>query len=321
MKTAIEYLGKVGISVEDWDINRAYEPRVFTVDYSTWIAYISRKFVPVGIELTDGNYWKPFARIEQHLALDYNDFKEKIETDMTRLTLLVESFLKSSPYGAALDNKFGNDEYIGINQKVITNAINKVWSKLEDITGESLQGINMTVTPDFFISEDGADIHVTANTVETNGIFEHIAFYGNGELIAEADNVDYFEFDHHIDETTVIKCVAKIMGVEYERQHIVTHYNSFWLGAGATYNDIMDQSHVIPITNGMRGAYDITVAAGQHIIVVVGNTLAGGFLRADMNGFEIPFTESTITKDGVSYKVFTSENTYNAGTYNIDING
>ena len=223
--------------------------------------------------------------------------------------------------GWAVSNEFGDDPHIGISQKALTAAFNRLWSKLEDMTGEALQGINMIVTPDYFISETGADVHITANTVETNGIFEHIAFYGNGTLFAEADNVDYFGFDHHIDETTVIECVAKIMGIEYTRQHIVTHYNSFWLGAGATYNDVMNVSHVIPITNGMRGAYDIDVAAGQHIIVIVGASLAEGFLRADMNGFEIPFTETSITKDGVAYRVFTSVNTYNAGVYNIDING
>ena len=221
----------------------------------------------------------------------------------------------------SLSNSFGDGETVGINQKVLTQAINKLWQKLEDMTGEVLQGINMVVTPEYFISEDGTDVHITANTVNTTGIFEHIAFYGNGALIAEASNVDYFEHDLHIDETTVIMCKAKILGVEYTRQSIITHYNSFWLGAGSTYSDIMDVEHVIPITNGMRGAYNVNVAQGQHIIIIVGESLAGGFLRADLNSVEINFTESTVTVDGKNYKVFTSEEVYSAGTYNIDING
>lgn len=223
--------------------------------------------------------------------------------------------------GIAVSNEFGTDPHISISQKTMTDAINKLWQKLEDMTGEVLQGISMVVTPDYFISEEGCDVHISANTVETNGIFEHIAFYGNGSLIAEADNVDYFEYDTEITETTIIKCVAKIMGIEYTRQQIVTHYNSFWLGAGSTYSDIMDVEHVIPITNGMRGAYDVDVAQGQHIIIIVGESLSGGFLRADLNSVEINFTESTVTVDGKNYKVFTSEEAYSAGTYNIDING
>ena len=223
--------------------------------------------------------------------------------------------------GIAVSNEFGSNSHIGVSQKTLTEAFNKLWQKMEDMTGEVLQGISMSVTPDYFISEDGCSVHISANTVETNGIFEHIAFYGNGSLIAEADNVDFFEYDTEIEETTIIKCVAKIMGIEYTRQQIVTHYNSFWLGAGNTYSDIMDVEHVIPITNGMRGAYDVDVTQGDHIIIVVGESLAGGFLRADMNSVEIQFTESTVAVEGNIYKVFTSENAYTAGTYNIDING
>jgi len=178
----------------------------------------------------------------------------------------------------------------------------------------------MQVTPEYYIGETGADVHITANTVDTNGIFEHIAFYANGALIAEASNVDYFEHDLHIDETTVIMCKAKIMGVEYTCQSVITHYNSFWLGAGSTYTDIMDVDHVIPITNGMRGAYDVNVADGQRIIIIVGDSLKDGFLRADLNSVEIPFTETSVTVDGKGYKVYTSE-PWSAGSYNIDING
>jgi hypothetical protein len=203
----------------------------------------------------------------------------------------------------------------------LTGAFHKVWSTLENITGELYEGISMVVTPEYFISEEGATVHISANTVNTNGTFEHIAFYANGVLIAEYSDTDFVEFDHYINETTVIKCVAKIMGIEYDRQSIITHYNSFWLGAGSTYSDIMDVEHVIPITNGMRGAYDVDAAQGQHIIIVVGESLAGGFLRADLNSVEINFTESTVTVDGKNYKVFTSEEAYSAGTYNIDING
>ena len=115
-------------------------------------------------------------------------------------------------------------------------------------------------------------------------------------------------------------CKAKIMGVEYTRQSVITHYNSFWLGAGNVYSDIMDVEHVIPITNGMRGAYDVHVEEGQKIIIIVGESLANGFLRADLNSVEIPFTESTVTVDDKNYKVFISE-PWVAGDYNIDING
>lgn len=223
--------------------------------------------------------------------------------------------------GIATSSEFGDNPYISVSQKTLTDAFTKIWSKLEDITGEALQGIYMVVTPEFFVSETGADVHISATTVETNGKFEHIAFYLNGELLEETDDVEIMELDAHIDETTIVKCVAKIMGIEYTVQKAITHYNSFWLGASTAYTNIMDEAHLIPIENGMRGAYDVNVAEGDYIFVIVGDTLKDGFIRADLNGFEIPFEESETIVDGVKYRVFTSENEYQAGTYNIDING
>ena len=83
----------------------------------------------------------------------------------------------------------------------------------------------------------------------------------------------------------------------------------------------MKNSNLRPVANGMRGAYNIDLASGQKIIIVLGTSLREGFIRADINGVEIAFVETTQTVGGNTYKVLTSENTYQAGTYNIDING
>lgn len=229
----------------------------------------------------------------------------------------IDSFNK---HGVSVSNEFGSDPHIGISQKTLTDAFNKVWQKIEEITGEVLQGFSMVVTPEYFVSEDGCNIHISVNTAETNGVFEKLSFYINGTLVTEAENVDFFEYDTEITETSVVKCVAKIMGVEYPRQQIITHYNSFWLGAGTSYTDVMQVTNIIPITNGMRGAYNVEVKEGQSIIIVVGDSLRARFIRADLNGVEIQFTETSVTVGDKQYIVLKSE-PWNAGTYNIDING
>lgn len=327
MKQNKDDLGVCGIIVDDWAIEKSFKPKTITTDYESWIVYISRRAVPANTPITDTYYWKPLTRLQSQLAFDYQEFKYAMEKKMHTLELQVETFLRSITGGPAITNVFGDSELVAVNQKITTDAINKLWQKIEDMTGEVLQGFSMQITPEYYIGETGADVHITANTVETNGIFEHIAFYGNGVLITEADNVDFFEHDFHVDETTVIQCVAKIMGVEYNRQSIITHYSSFLLGSGDTYADLMDGNnrflpqYAIPITNGMRGAYDVNVAEGKKIIIAVGESLREGFIRADLNGIEIQFTESTITDaDGKVYAVFTSE-PWGAGEYNIDING
>lgn len=247
-----------------------------------------------------------------------HQFTDPINKALAELRQLIGSYNK---HGVAVSNEFGTAEDIGISQKALTDALNKVWTKLEDITGEPYTGINMTISPKYFISEDNCSVHIQARTAEANGVFEKISFYVNGSLAVEAENIDYYEGDIELTETSVIKCVAKIMGIEYMREDVVTHYNSFWIGAGASYADIMDVEHVIPITEGMRGSYDITCADSDHIIIVMAKSMRPAFVRADMNSFEIPFDETTVTINNEEYSMFTSRNAYEAGTYNIDING
>jgi hypothetical protein len=218
--------------------------------------------------------------------------------------------------GMAVSNKFGNDPHIGISQKTLTAAINEIWYKLEEITGETLVGFNLTVTPEYYIGEDGCLVHISADTVTENGIIENIKVFVNDELIAEDEDEHEFEFDVHISDTSEIKCLAQVLGVPYEMKVTVTHYTPFWVGAGSDYSSVMTMNNL----RNIGGNYDITVAAGQNLIIVVEDILRDRFVRADMNGVEIQFTETTQTISGKTYKVLTSENTYQAGTYNIDIN-
>lgn len=227
-------------------------------------------------------------------------------------------------HGVAVSNEFGTDKHIGISQKTLTDAINKIWQKIEDMTGEILQGINMVVTPTFFVSEDGCNVHISANTVETNGIFEKIQFFVDGESIYEDTFKEYVSFDHHLDIKNeydyVIMCKAKIMGIEYTRPQIVTRYNEFYIGAGSTYADVMDSAHARQLNGTMRHNYDVTFDEGDKLIIVMGASLRPGFIRADLNGVEIALAEETVTIDGKDYVVFTSE-AWSEGEYNIDING
>ena len=223
--------------------------------------------------------------------------------------------------GKVVLNSFGNSETQAMSQKILTDSINDIYAKLREMNGEPPIGLYVTATPEYFIGEEGANLHIEAIT--TSGIFEHIAFYLNDVQIpgAEAENVYRLQCDVNISQTAVIKCRATIMGIDYTVEKVITHYSSFWLGAGATYRDVMNVEHNIPVEGIIRGAYDIACSEGDHIIIILGDTLKSAFIRADMNGFEIPFNIEKITLNGSDYWVYTSENTYIAGTYNIDING
>ena len=256
-----------------------------------------------------------------------DETKEVFENIMKERTDDLQNQIDSLQiHGMAVSNMFGSDTNIGVSQATLTEAFNKIWQKFEEITGEVLQGINMVVTPPYFMSEDGCDIHVTANAVGTTGVFERIRFYVDGDRIYQEDdiNIDYVSFDHHLDIKDtydyVLVCRAQIMGIVYTARKVITRYNEFYIGAGDAYEDVMDSAHARQLNNTMRHSYDVTFADNDKLIIVMGATLRPGFIRADLNGAEIPMTETTVTIDGKQYSVFTSD-TWSAGDYNIDING
>ena len=277
---------------------------------------------------------KPFQLILSRQAL--NKIAAKAREELTPDLVALEDRMKEADadlqnqidsinaHGVSVSNEFGTDPHIGVSQKTLTEAFNKLWQKLEDMTGEVLQGINMVVTPTYFVSEDGCDVHISANTVDTNGIFEKIQFFVDSESIYEDTFTEYVSFDHHLDIKNkydyVIMCKAKIVGVEYTRQQIVTRYNEFYIGAGSTYSDVMDSAHARQLNGTMRHNYDVEFNNGDKLIIVMGASLRPGFIRADLNGAEIALAEETVTIDDKDYVVFTSE-AWSEGMYNIDING
>ena len=249
-----------------------------------------------------------------------------LEDRINQLQLLVNTSLKMSN-GAGLTNQFGNDELIGVNQKTLTIALNDIWNKIRSITGEITDEINMSVNPQYFIG-DRTTINVSATACE-NQTFEHVSFYANNVLLREADNVKDLTFSAQIEETSEIKCVVKILGIEHVVSKTVTKYpDNFFIFSGSFESTDQILSYAanhlefsIPVTEGLRGNYDINCQDNDNIYIVMGKPIEEQFIRADLNGIEIPLKREVVTTENEEYIIFTSINTYNTGTYNIDING
>ena len=259
-----------------------------------------------------------FNLSEQALSKVAAKAREEVTPDLNDLQNQIDSL--TDPHGAAISNNFGDNPLIGISQKTITEAFNTVWDKIDEITGKDQDAIEMTVTPEYYIGEDGCTVNYSATSTGLSGIFEHIEFLVNGVKIDEADNVEELSGSTHINGTSVITCNAKVMGKVRTVEKTINNYSSFYLGAGTQYSDIMDVEHVINFDGTVSGRDDVTCAQGDRIYIVMDSGFRSSFSRADMNGFEIPFNESTETVDNKEYVVLESVNTYMAGTYEININ-
>lgn len=204
---------------------------------------------------------------------------------------------------------------------LITRDINGIWEKLSEITGESFDNLSFSVSPKYFIGEDPVPVYISAMCGDGSVVFDHIAFYINGLKVYEAMGKDSVVFETTISNTSEIKYEATVLGKQYTGSETVVHYNSYWIGAAKSYQEAMVNANLKPISTGLRGNFDIHFEQGDQLFIILGSNLREMFIRADMNGIEIPFTEQTIDIDDYSYNVLTSENAYVEGTYNIDING
>lgn len=333
MKLETDDLGVCGVVVEDWSIEKSFKPKTITTDYSSWITYISRKAVPKNTPITNTEYWKPLTRLQSQLAFDYMEFKRQVNNEVELfkyeilnkykdLSLLVESFLKNIEPSVPFANKFGDNEFVGVNQKVMMNSIDNIYHLLEEALGRTLLGFDWSVTPTYIYGEWPTTVHIIANTVNQEDVFDKVKLTINNEIVDVSDiRSNTYSFDIDLQANTNIRLDAIILGKGYHREQVVKHYDSFWLGSGINYTDVMIEANNINFSEGTRFAKNVAVTDGNHIIIVIGESWVPAFIRADMNGIEIEFDKTIVTIDGKNYKVLISKSTFEAGIYNIDING
>lgn len=328
MKLQIDDLGFVSINVEDWDINRPFPRLTLTTDYSTWITYISRKTVPAGTPITDIKYWKPIGRIKNDIVFDYDKFKQDVTKQLgifgslisslakriNDLETQMQSFLTTASGGEAFSNTYGNSEVMGVTQKALTETLDGLYKLIFDALGIEVGDVQISITPDGFFSNEATVVNIAA-TAEY-GLFDFVKVYFDGEKVFEKTSINTFSKDLTISGTTTIKVEAQVLGKLYTYEKTVTMASDFFIGAGATYEDVYNPQYTRPYDGNPTGQYTIEVAEGQRIIIILPTADVSKIEQIEMNDFNIPMDTTTF---GI-YTVYTSLNTYKAGTYTIDIN-
>lgn len=95
--------------------------------------------------------------------------------------------------------------------------------------------------------------------------------------------------------------------------------NKIYVGSGAVYTDVTTDTHAVSARKSPTGTYTVTVAEnGQYVFFVIPATMS--ITKATLSGFDFSL-ESPVSEtiDNVSYKVYRSSNTNDAGTYQIVI--
>lgn len=281
MKIQIDDLGFVSINVEDWDINLPFPRLTLTTDYSTWITYISRKAVPAGTPITDITYWKPIGRLRSDLVFDYDKFKQEVIAKLVvfggiinalakridDLENQMQSFLATASGGEAFSTMYGNSNVMGVTQKTLTETINGLYQLIFDTLGIEVGDVQISISPDSFFSNEAAVVNIAATA--DYGLFDFVKVYFDGVKVIEETSVATFSEDRTIGGTTTIKVEAQVLGKLYTYEKTVTMASDFFIGAGATYEDVYDPQYAKPYDGDPTGQYTIEVAEGQRIIIIL----------------------------------------------------
>lgn len=259
------------------------------------------------------------TRTIQNQAVTY----AKLSNDVSRVLIDLQNQINGFyEHGVAVSQFFGNGTNIGISQATLTMAVNNIYELLEEALDRTIKGFTWTVTPTYIYGEGETEITVTAEPKEEGGLLEHVTLMVDGEVVDNVYNMDSYTFTFTTDKSVEVRMDAQVLGMVYTRSLTIT--DSFWMGGGMDYTNVFQDgaaTNLVNVGKGMRVAKNITVPdGGGYIFIIIGNYLKDTFVRADINGVEIPFLPAdTTTLPG--FTIYKSENSYQAGYYNIDING
>ena len=265
---------------------------------------------PLRILLTDKSVTLPKLAddVLAYINKGLNDLREE-------MIQMIESVVQG---GVVLAQSYGNHTEIGISQKVLTETIQNINTRLNAIVGEEAAGnFTLEVNPTYFWLEDGADLHISAHVID--GVFDYLRLYVNDVLVGEVAEVGTYTTTIHIDETSTIKAVGSVFGHEYTKEKTIEKVEgAIIVGAGADYESVEQSGTSYSFDGTQRVNAEVEVSTtGQKIFVIhTGNLEGMDDLIITMNGFTVPMQKTAVSD---SKDVYESVNGYQVGNYGIVI--
>ena len=220
--------------------------------------------------------------------------------------------------GVALSNEFGDSELIGITQKKLTEAHEDLQAQIDTIISEKAT-VSLSASASTHIV--GSSTFTLIASTNTNA--ESIVIKQGNNVIATGSGKTLTQTITVIQETAanIIYTAEFTFAGGNKRTVMTTVYfvDKVYVGSGAVYTDVISDSYAQSARRSPAGTYNVTVAEnGQYVFFVIPATMS--ITKATLSGFDFPLDAPVNeTIDGVSYKVYRSNNTNDAGTYQIVI--
>ena len=194
MESIIKKLGKTSVTVEkDYHSSeKEYNKLTIVEEQGAFKTYLSRKPVPIGIELTNREYWIPFSGVLESITFDYLKFKKDyasgkaIEDNAIKTRHIENGAITSSKIldGSIVNSKIADDtieiEKLSVNVRNIIKAATGVSEDLvEDISKLMREVFPLEIT-----------VNITPTTLQEKGTSTEITITWSAKVEGETVTPD-----------------------------------------------------------------------------------------------------------------------------------
>lgn len=324
MQLQVDNLGKVAITVEEnyWSNTKDYDKLTIVEQEGVFGTFISRKPVPAGTPLTDRKYWIPFSSLKEEIVLQFNEIVNELRelegTVDEKEAEIYKAIASIVAGGVALKQSFGDSEEFGISQKVLTESRDNLQAQIDAIMSDKAT-INLAVsTSTFIVGERTFTLTASTNTNAENIVIKQgstVIATGSGKTLAQSITVTQATAGN------IVYTAEFTFAGGNTRSTTVTVYfvNKVYVGSGAVYTDVINDSYTQSARRNPAGTYNVTVEQnGQYVFFVIPATMS--ITKAILSGFDFPLDDpENVTIEDIAYKNYRSSNTNDAGTYQIVI--
>ena len=207
-----------------------------------------------------------------------------------------------------VQNKTVNAKFVELQNEIAVINADKATFSLSRTSGNSLYFVG-----DTFTIKATATCSVSANTITIKCVHKTIASIQNAKTATGSETIDP---TFSSAPTTINFTAEAVIGsVKKTASFSVGLVNPMYVGSGAVYTNVVNDSHKQSARTSAGGTYNVTVASnGQYVFFVVPSSMT--INKVTLSGFDFPLLAAdTTSKSG--YKIYKSANSYKAGTLTL----
>ena len=236
----------------------------------------------------------------------------EIDTDQWKLGDGVHTWSQLAYRGGECVQQKGQSTTVAMSQKAVTDELNTLDSKVAALAA----GLDVTLSFSPNVIYKGVSTPVTLTGTMLHGTPTEMKLM-DGSTILQTSTVSPIEKSINVNIATnskAFKVVGTSDGVIVQKEASVSARYPIYYGFAASASALaVDANRYAPTTSAAHTYEKTATTDGQNFYILVPSDISA-LSNFSMGGAPFVMTSSTTTINGVTYKVYTSGNTYNSGT-------